>query len=134
MPKHKMTKKGGKVGYRKPPEDRRFPKGRSGNPKGRPRGTKNVSTYYMDELSRKVPITEDGKRKQISKLEANIKQEVTQGAAGDRKMANKVIDRALELEERNRSAKPAASFTDADRQLIQILYQRMITTEKRNAD
>jgi hypothetical protein len=32
------------VGYAKPPRENRFRKGRSGNPRGRPRGSKNLAT------------------------------------------------------------------------------------------
>ncbi len=38
MPKHSV---GEPVGYQKPPKKSRFPRGRSGNPKGRPMGSKN---------------------------------------------------------------------------------------------
>ena len=39
------------VGYGKPPLHTRFQKGRSGNPNGRPRGKKNMSTLLSAALA-----------------------------------------------------------------------------------
>ena len=39
------------VGYGKPPLHTRFQKGKSGNPKGRPRGKKNMSTLLSTALN-----------------------------------------------------------------------------------
>ena len=49
-----------KVGYKKPPLHTRFRKGQSGNPRGRPRGSKNLSTLLTDALNEPVVVTEDG--------------------------------------------------------------------------
>ena len=38
------------VGYGKPPRHSRFVKGRSGNPRGRPPGTKNLKTLLSEAL------------------------------------------------------------------------------------
>jgi hypothetical protein len=73
------------VGYRNPPEHTRFRKGQSGNPKGRPKGTLNMATVLERTLREKVVITENGKRKIITKLEAAIKQLTNQVASGELK-------------------------------------------------
>ena len=51
---------GYEVGYRRPPKNTRFVKGTSGNPKGRPKGTANLSTLIAKSLRRKVAVRENG--------------------------------------------------------------------------
>jgi hypothetical protein len=47
------------VGYGKPPRQTRFKQGQSGNVQGRPRGSKNLTTVMLKELSEKVTISEN---------------------------------------------------------------------------
>ena len=70
-------------GYGKPPKNGQFQKGQSGNPKGRPKGTQNVATVLRRTLREKVAITENGRHKVITKLQAAVKQLVNKAASGD---------------------------------------------------
>jgi len=74
-----------KVGYGKPPAASRFRPGQSGNTKGRPKGEKNTATIWNEELNARIPVTENGKRKTISKRRAYIKQVTNKAASGDLK-------------------------------------------------
>jgi Family of unknown function (DUF5681) len=73
------------IGRGKPPKHTQFVKGKSGNLKGRPKGSKNFSTTIRDELKRRVTITEDGRRRRITKREAVAKQLVNKAVTGDSK-------------------------------------------------
>jgi hypothetical protein len=71
------------VGYAKPPRKTRFEKGKSGNPAGRMKGSKNVSKLLIEALGEPVVVNENGERNRITKGEAMIKQLVNKGASGD---------------------------------------------------
>ena len=62
-----------RIGYRRPPLRTRFRPGQSGNPRGRPGGARNLSTVIAAALGEKVAVTENGRRRRITKLEAAIK-------------------------------------------------------------
>lgn len=71
-----------KAGYGKPPRATRFRKGQSGNPKGRPRGTRN-EIPYDSVLGQMVTVREDGRERRITAAEAFILQLTQKGLAGD---------------------------------------------------
>lgn len=68
------------VGYGKPPRHTRFRKGQSGNPRGRPPGSKNLATIVGEALEQKVVVNDNGRRRKISKREAMITQLVNRSA------------------------------------------------------
>jgi hypothetical protein len=71
------------VGYRKPPKQNQFKKGKSGNPKGRPRGSLNLATDLAIELGEQITVREDGRSRRISKQRALIKSLMAKALQGD---------------------------------------------------
>jgi len=71
------------IGYGKPPKQTQFRKGVSGNPKGRPQGSRNVATVLARALREKVIVNENGRRRTMTKLDAAIAQLVNKSASGD---------------------------------------------------
>lgn len=72
----------GKSGYKQPPVGTRFQKGRSGNPRGRPRGRKSTIPYDS-LLGQMVTIREDGRERRVTAAEAFLLQLTQKGLAGD---------------------------------------------------
>lgn len=73
------------VGYRRPPASGRFKKGQSGNPRGRPKGSRNFVTLLQDELAQTVVVNENGKKTRVSRLQAMVKRIVAGALQGDQR-------------------------------------------------
>jgi hypothetical protein len=97
------------VGYGKPPIHSRFQKGQSGNPKGRRKGSKNLSTLMERALDEPVTIKENGSQKIITKREAFLKQLVNKAASGDLRSIQLAINYLQQLESR---AEPSTSNSE----------------------
>ena len=85
------------VGYGRPPKFTRFKPGTSGNPKGRPRVSKNLAAAFESALSERVPVNDNGKRKKILMSEAIAKQATRKAAGGDLGALRLVVDLWLRL-------------------------------------
>lgn len=69
-------------GYKRPPTATRFVKGRSGNPRGRPR-SRHREIPYDTVLGQMVTIREDGRERRVTAAEAFILQLTRKGLQGD---------------------------------------------------
>ena len=85
------------VGYGKPPLHTRFKLGQTGNPQGRPKGSKNLKTDLLEELAETMRITEGGQERRISKQRALIKAQVARGIKGNDRAAAKILDLTLKI-------------------------------------
>jgi uracil-DNA glycosylase len=61
----------------------RFPNGRSGNPKGRPRGSRSSATLLGEILSERVAVRENGRVRTVTKKELILRYAVNKAAMGD---------------------------------------------------
>lgn len=71
------------VGYRKPPQRTRYQKGQSGNPNGRPRGSRSSATLLREILSERVEVRENGRVRTVTKKELILRYAVNKAATGD---------------------------------------------------
>ena len=80
-----------KVGYGRPPKANQFKPGKSGNPKGRPKGSLNLVNDLAAELGEPITVREDGRTRRISKQRALIKSLLAKGIQGDVRAAAAVL-------------------------------------------
>ena len=113
------------VGYGKPPQHTRFKKGESGNPTGRPKGSKNLTTLLEKELKQRVVVTENGRRRSITKQEAMVKHLVNKAVSGDRALMQLLLEEIRLLEARTASSPSGASIDEADREVMRQIQERM---------
>jgi hypothetical protein len=72
-----------KVGYRRPPKATQFKPGKSGNPKGRPKGPKSVGAVLYDILHRRIEVTENGSTRRIPVLEVMLRRLANEALRSD---------------------------------------------------
>ncbi len=115
-----------KVGRGRPPKHTQFRKGVSGNAKGRPKGSKNLSTILMEAARDQVTATIAGKPRRISKLQATAMQLATKAAGGDQASIARFLDWMDEVETRAAASKPTQfPFSAADLEVLHAIYERM---------
>jgi Family of unknown function (DUF5681) len=120
-----------KVGRGNPPKHTQFREGTTGNPKGRPKGSKNLSTYIMEAARDHVTATVGGRTRKISKLQATSMQLATKAAGGDQAAMSKFLDWIDEIETRAAAVGPTQFTLGApDIEVLRAAYQRMIQCEK----
>lgn len=73
------------------PKHTRFQPGQSGNPRGRPKGTKNLKTDLAEELAEKMTVTINGKQVKLSKQRLMLKALAAKAVKGDVRAADTVI-------------------------------------------
>jgi hypothetical protein len=92
------------VGYGRPPAHTRFKPGQSGNPKGRPKHRKNISTVFREVLNENIKIKEGDKIKTVSKAEAMVRGTVLKALKGDTKSVMMVLELDEKIQQEQKSA------------------------------
>ena len=76
-----------------PPKEYQYQKGQSGNPRGRPRGTRNRNTIVREQMNRKITLTgPNGNSRRISTKEGIIAKQINKALQGNTYSAKWMIE------------------------------------------
>ena len=80
--KNSASSKNG-IGYRRPPKASQFKKGTSGNPRGRPRGSRGIGNILHDVTKQKIAVTENGRTRWMQAVEVMLRRLINEAVQGD---------------------------------------------------
>jgi hypothetical protein len=124
------------VGYRRPPTKNQFQKGRSGNPSGRPKGSKNIPSMLQKICHAPVKVkAEDGRTKHISKIEAIMTQLANAAARSDPKAARVFFAILKEFRQswsRLQCSLQCSTYTSSNPTEMDIRHQEQMNGSRRN--
>ncbi len=81
------------IGRGKPPRHKRFKPGQSGNPGGRPKGSRNFKTILQEILEAGIELTENGRKRKVTLVAALIKRQAQEGLRGNMRAIENLLDR-----------------------------------------
>lgn len=93
------------VGYKNPPESGQFKPGQSGNPKGRPKKSRNVDKLIEEILEDKIRYTDSGRATEATVVELLFRKITEKGLKGDLKSAKEMITRYIEIQTKKSASK-----------------------------
>jgi hypothetical protein len=103
----------------------RFQTGQSGNPRGRPRGSRTLRTELAQILKERIGVSEAGKRKRISRQQALLLKLLEKALRGDIRAASTIIGFVLKLEPKTaEQAAPNRALSVDDNEIIADFLRR----------
>ena len=112
------------IGYKRPPQANRFKKGQSGNPRGRPKGARNLKTDLTEELQSRVPIILQGKKKMITKQRAMIMGLLSRAIKGDPRATSTVLNTMKQILPEIEPDDQEGNLPSADQEIVDAFLQR----------
>ena len=121
------------VGYGKPPKNTRFKPGQSGNPRGRPKGSKNFATDLAEVLLEHVNVNEGGRKRRVTKQRATIMATINRAMKGE----PAAVARFLQMHQayptgRSEDVEPA--LTDDEAALLEAFVAEKIEKSRKEQD
>ncbi len=106
-------------GYKNPPKHSRFQKGRSGNPAGRPKGSKNTLKLLDTVLEQEIKIQQEGKTISITKKQAMLMQLVNAAVRGEIKAIAALFPYMMQLDMKEEQSMETSKLSLKDEEILQ---------------
>ena len=103
-----------------------FKPGQSGNPRGKAKGRKNLTTELLEELSERVVVTENGRQRKLSKQTIILKRMVTDAAQGDAKARDQLLKLISVIEQVTSDAADEPPQNSEDAKILERFRERLI--------
>lgn len=137
MKKKKPQSDSDKVGYCNPPKHSRFQKGQSGNPKGRPRGSRSLSAIAAKELERIVQTNSGQRGEKMKTAEAMIRAHMIKAIKGDVRSAEFITKLLAQNDnEATEAIDGVAALPDDDQKILDdyVARQKRLNSGQRGED
>jgi len=105
---------GNEVGYGKPPKSRQFRAGQSGNPKGRPKGSRNLLTIIQKDGEQRVRVSGSSGSRLVTKKKLVISQVGNKAAQGDLAAARFYLSLQQQVDAIGESREATQSLNEQD--------------------
>jgi hypothetical protein len=113
-----------RTGYGHPPKANQFPPGQSGNPRGRPKGSKSIAAIFQSVLNQKVSVTENGKTKKLPRAEVMVRQLANEAMRGDAHAIKLLMSLAARYGDTAAMASLVVETTQEDRAILKDFLTR----------
>ena len=114
------------VGYGKPPRHTQFTKSRSGNPKGRPKGSNNFGTDVKRALKAPVRLTKDGSPRTVSTQEAALLRLREKALIGDARALDRLLALAQVYNDEQLVSDASQQITAEDAEILEAYDERLL--------
>jgi hypothetical protein len=115
------------VGKGRPPLETRWKPGQSGNPRGRPKGSRNIATMLNEALNQKITVRDKGKTYKITAWEGIARRLALEAVKGNLKAVELLLAKEPEIARKNN---PIVITSDTSALEWPRLYQRIMQGEE----
>jgi hypothetical protein len=118
-------------GYKRPPKATRFKSGVSGNPRGRPKGSRNLKTDLTTLLKKRITVREDGNVRRLSRQEAMLLGLFSKAVRGDVKATNSILAMCMKFDPPHEMRDTPKTVSESDEAIVEdFLRRRAAETEE----